>query len=794
MPLPRLLLICATFACVAACSGGGGNAPADNAPAPSPGVPQTTPPSPPPAEPPSPPPAGDTRTGFPLLFVTSVPGTGFRHQLNTFANHGTGIADAVPGGDLWLRDPDGTLRNLTQEAGWGVASGGLQGGAKAIAVRQPSMHWNGDKALFSMLVGGPVSRYDNPSRTWQMYEVTGLKKGEKAVITKVAQQPAYNNISPIYGSDDQVLFVSDAPLFGMKHTWPQLDEYENTPTNTGIWKLNPATGKLAMIEHSPSGVFDLYLDSFGRVLFTKWDHLKRDQQADIDRYDGGGYGPFDVADESPGAKPVASPPFDANGRRIADAKGVLYDIFPEARRKEDPTRKPNESLHDFNQFFVWQVNEDGSEEETLNHVGRQEFGGTYMEGIFTDDPNLSALFPSFGANAAMRQSFRADSGLFQLREDPAQPGRYVGIYAQEFGRQAAGRLVEFSMPPGTNPETVAITDHTNATLDDDPNGEKPRKPTMTGHFRNPLKLGDGRFIASHTDEYRLNKDESTDPTRPQPRYVFQLKALVKNPAGSDLVAGASLTGGLVKDVQWWDGDARPRRYLGPLNETDVVEVRPRPRPATLAMKTSPVEKQVIAEAGVDEAALRGWLVARNMAIIVSRNVTLRDRADVSQPFNLSVPGGTKNVPHGGRVYDVDRFQILQGDLTRGYGAGRGEPSPGRRVYVKPLHNSAQHPLFDTVLPPIAGAPAGTVKLAADGSLAAIVPAGRALTWQLMSPANEPVVRERVWVSFAPGEIRTCASCHGINSQTHNGLGEPQNPPQALRDLLQAWKKVAADNK
>lgn len=75
----------------------------------------------------------------------------------------------------------------------------------------------------------------------------------------------------------------------MKHTYPQLDEYESTPTNTGIWKLDVSTKKVSMIQHAPSGSFDLYVDSFGRILFTKWDHLKRDQQADADRYENGKY-------------------------------------------------------------------------------------------------------------------------------------------------------------------------------------------------------------------------------------------------------------------------------------------------------------------------------------------------------------------------------------------------------------------------------------------------------------------------------------------------------------------------
>ena len=74
-------------------------------------------------------------------------------------------------------------------------------------------------------------------------------------------------------------------------------------------------------------------------------------------------------------------------------------------------------------------------------------------------------------------------------------------------------------------------------------------------------------------------------------------------------------------------------------------------------------------------------------------------------------------------------------------------------------------------------------------MAAFVPAGRALTWQMTSPVGKPVVRERVWASFAPGEIRTCASCHGLNSKTLNNFSEPLNKPEALRDLLKHWKTL-----
>ena len=42
------------------------------------------------------------------------------------------------------------------------------------------------------------------------------------------------------------------------------------------------------------------------------------------------------------------------------------------------------------------------------------------------------------------------------------------------------------------------------------------------------------------------------------------------------------------------------------------------------------------------------------------------------------------------------------------------------------------------------------------------------------------------LSFAPGEVRACPSCHGINRLSQTGAAEPTNPPAALRALLTAW--------
>src|SRR5262249_11812449 len=130
------------------------------------------------------------------------------------------------------------------------------------------------------------------------------------------------------------------------------------------------------------------------------------------------------------------------------------------------------------------------------------------------------------------------------------------------------------------------------------------------------------------------------------------------------------------------------------------------------------------------------------------------------------------------------LQILQADQRRGLTMSSdplAPPAPGRRVLATPLHE----PAADN--PPLTNAPAGAIRLADDGSMAALVPARRALTWQTLDPASHAVVRERYWVTFQPGEIRTCKACHGINNVDQTGQPAPENKPQALRELLRYWK-------
>jgi hypothetical protein len=118
--------------------------------------------------------------------------------------------------------------------------------------------------------------------------------------------------------------------------------------------------------------------------------------------------------------------------------------------------------------------------------------------------------------------------------------------------------------------------------------------------------------------------------------------------------------------------------------------------------------------------------------------------------------------------------------VRGIG-GQVDPRSGRRTLAREMHDP------EARNPPAPGAPPGSVAIAADGSMAALVPAHRAMTWQLTSPAGAPVVRERYWLTFQPGEIRICTSCHGLNTEDQAGDAMPINSPEALRTLLRFWK-------
>lgn len=680
----------------------------------------------------------------PILFVTQVPTQGgdpFASRLSSFANHLPSMNSSLRGGDLMIRYADGTLRNLTREAGYGME--GLQG-ANAIAVREPTVHWSGTRAIFSMVIGAPLSRYGSTNGKWQLYEVAGLGRSQAATITKVPGQPEnYNNVSPLYTSDGDILFTSDRPRLGEAHLYPNLDEYESTPTITGIYRLDPSSDSLTILNHVPSGAFSPIIDSYGRVIFTRWDHLQHDQQQDGSIDLGYTFDPFNYASEASNATSV----------------GLVRDTFPE-RRAQTSTPYGQVSAHTYNLFTPWQMHQDGSEELTLNHIGRQEMVGaySYLPAAFMDDSALSDNVNL--ANFANRKHIRMDGGIFHVREDPVSPGTYYGIYAREFAEGTTNQIVRLNGAPTLNAEQMVISDASPAAG----GGGLPG-----GRFRNPLPLTSGGMMASYTPDATFGGSSSLR--------LYQLGV-----DGSDMfVAGTPLTPGIHKTVSWWTDSASPRQYSGELWEIEAVEVVARtPPPVTGLVEVPAPERAVLAAEGISVSVLRNWLRSNDLALIVTRNQTSRDRADVQQPYNLQVPGGERTTRGNGRVYDIAHYQIVQANLVRAYGSGIN----GRRPVAQPIAVPGN--------PANPSGPAGSVKIAADGSTAAFVPARRALSWQTVDPDGEPIVRERVWVTLQPGEIRTCAGCHGENSRNQAGEPTPTNQPQALRELMRHWRQTHGD--
>lgn len=685
----------------------------------------------------------------PIVFVTQVPQpSDFTTIGSTFGNH-QGTIDSVPrGGDLYIRYPDGSLKNLTAAAGFGME--GLQG-ADAIAVRDPAVHWSGEKIIFSMVIGSASRRYEYRDYYWQLYEITGLGSQETPVITKVPNQPeVFNNISPVYGTDDQIIFTTDRPRNGARHLYPQLDEYEEAPTVSGLWKLDPATGQLTLLDHAPSGDFTPIVDSFGRVIFTRWDHMQRDQQADGDSVQNN-YGTFDYTSEAEDSSALFN---------------VREEVFPEPRYGAG-----NLNGHRFNFFFPWMINQDGTSLETLNHVGRHELH-RYFNRSFNDDPALRDFSPSGGGTR--------HENFFQLREDPSNPGLYYGVDAPEFATHAAGQIIALQGQPELNPDDMGAVDITHpdtVSYTDTPSANH------SGLYRNPLPTSDGLLIASHTSETRSDTNTG-DQSNPGSRYEFRLTVLRQN--GLYYEADDLLTSGITEHIEYWSPDYLVT-YDGPLWELQAVELVARERSDQTGHKLLEApEASVFEQTKVNEAAFKEFLEDNGLAMIVVRNVTSRDDADLQQPFNLQVAGSEvrKQADEGDKSYLVKYLQLFQGNQIRGIGKFSAEDSPrrGRRVLARHMHDDQDLNSIE------ATAADGSITIAEDGSVAAFVPAQRALTWQLADPDGEGVVRERFWLTFQPGEIRTCASCHGLNKNDQLGGGVPQNEPLALKILLENWSR------
>jgi hypothetical protein len=291
---------------------------------------------------------------------------------------------------------------------------------------------------------------------------------------------------------------------------------------------------------------------------------------------------------------------------------------------------------------------------------------------------------------------------------------------------------------------------------------------------------DGYMIASHTSYAQYAAGNIGADNYPTTPYDFRLTFLVLS--NVFYMPNTLLTTGLVNSVSYWSPDSLIWQ-TNKLWEFEPVEVIARHRPVPYSVPVPGPELAAFAAANVNVGAFQNYLRTHNLALIVSRDVTTRDKADHQQPFNLHVTGSShQTIGKTGKIYDVAWQQFFQADQLRSLNYGNpATPRQGRRVLAQYLHD----PSADN--PPVSAAPVSSVQIGPDGSTAALVPARRALSWQLTDTNGVGVVRERYWLTFASGEIRSCTSCHGINVDTQNGQPAPTNTPLALISLLNYWK-------
>jgi cytochrome c553 len=466
------------------------------------------------------------------------------------------------------------------------------------------------------------------------------------------------------------------------------------------------------------------VDSFGRVLFTRWDHLQRDERA---LYGGA----FDYSSES---------------SQATYQPGVFSESFPESLSQQG-----TELGLTFDLFMPWTVNPDGTDLVTLNHVGRHEFSPAALRS--REDSNLVDMQIMTSPFGSTLTPVRAGS-MMQFSEHSMTKGRLFATDAV-FTGLSAGRIVTImSASPTVNPASMVL-----------------RLTAGSGILRDPAVLTNGKLIASVAGGPNLSNSSyggapvsggiPVDPnTMLDSSNPFLIR--VSLPPASSITTIFTFPTELATRVSRTainaTADGEIQNFTGVLWQLQPVEVRATSRPVAASTRMEAPERDMFISAGVSPLALKSWMRREDLALLSVRNVTQRDSADLQQPVNLRVEGGVSSIkPDGGPTYSVKALQIVQGEYLRGYTDHTGTPMTGRRIKAASLKTVAGNPAAE-------GLPAGSAAVAADGSVASLVPARRA----------------------------TCTSCHGVNKTDQSGLMAAQNPPSALRSLLESVRQTAPE--
>ena len=233
------------------------------------------------------------------------------------------------------------------------------------------------------------------------------------------------------------------------------------------------------------------MDSFGRVVFSRWDHLQRDQQADSDIF-------AILAGDPPayGARTFESEASDAS-HTIAPGD----EVFPEQRELYgDPAwddRQPTETDHTFNHFFPWMMQQDGTglgdpEPPRPPRAGRLHRARAHL-------PRLR------------RRRRRASTSSSRSPRTRRTPASTTASAAPSSARAAPGQIVSIDAPPGANADDIAVTYVTHpATASYVDEGAAP-DPQHIGMFRDPVVLADGTLWAAHSNETRRRSRDRHEP-------------------------------------------------------------------------------------------------------------------------------------------------------------------------------------------------------------------------------------------------------------------------------------------
>ena len=303
------------------------------------------------------------------------------------------------------------------------------------------------------------------------------------------------------------------------------------------------------------------------------------------------------------------------------------------------------------------MNQDGSDEEILNHIGRHDLKQSFNRS-FTNDTNLI----DFNATTSGRANQKPIDNLFEIREDPTTPGRYIGIDGVEFSMHHSGQIVAVNAASGAPPAlrnanavTVTyLTDRQTAT----PYFTGASYPFNIGHFRDPLPLSDGSLVAAFSATPGVESATGPLPLPPASYHfsLYTLQSVAQNggtefvPAAQPLVVGGISKNGIKYNYKsniagQPDGTVN---YSGALWELQPVEVVARSVPPNTAQAPlAGTPEQTVFDtynsahptSQITVADMQQFLRAQNLALVVIRNATSRDRADQQQPYDLSVPGG-----------------------------------------------------------------------------------------------------------------------------------------------------------